>query len=190
MTFSQRRGRHLVLLIAISENRPKYDNIESTLYDLAHFEKFLIAKMGVKQEDILKFINKEATIENLDEAINVILQKALKLNSAINQEKSDEKILITVYASCHGFMRCTSHIYLPNGDPEGDEPGLGTGAYYDIEGKLHSLQDSLKHAFIIGVMDCCRNELPSKGTSKPYSPPKKGSLCMIYATRPGDAAFV
>ena len=87
-------------------------------------------------------------------------------------------------------MKCTSHIYLPNGNPEGNEPNLGTGAYYDIEGKLHDLQDQLKHAFILGIMDCCRDELPTKGGNKPYSAPKKGSLCMIYATRPGDSALV
>ena len=62
------------------------------------------------------------------------------MNNQIENDESDDKVLITVYASCHGFMNCTSHIYLPNGFPKGNPEekykSLGTGAYYDIEGKL------------------------------------------------------
>lgn len=63
-------------------------------------------------------------------------------------------------------MKSTSHIYLPNGNPDANEPGLGTGTYYNIEGKLHDLQDNLRHAFIIGILDCCREELLTKGGVK------------------------
>lgn len=98
-------------------------------------------------------------------------------------------------------MNCTSHIYLPNGFPDGNPEekykSLGTGAYYDIESKLQRIfQDSLRNVFIIGVMDCCREEIPEvlnlkKGTFvNKYVAPKHGSICMIYAARPGDPAYV
>ena len=45
-------------------------------------------------------------------------------------------------------------------------------------------------------MDCCREEIPlkdqivlKKGGNNNYRIPTKGSLCMIYATRPGDSAY-
>ena len=39
-------------------------------------------------------------------------------------------------------------------------------------------------------MDCCREPLPNKGGMQQYIAPKRGSLCMLYATRPGDTALV
>ena len=45
-------------------------------------------------------------------------------------------------------------------------------------------------------MDCCREEIPlkdqikqKKGGNDGYRVPTKSSLCMIYATRPGDLAY-
>lgn len=43
-------------------------------------------------------------------------------------------------------------------------------------------------------MDCCRLEMPDtdkKGYQTiVYQAPKSGSLCLIYAARPGDPAYV
>ena len=42
----------------------------------------------------------------------------------------------------------------------------------------------------MGIMDCCRSELQTKGKQIQYTTPTKGSLCMIYATKPGELAEV
>lgn len=51
-TFDKQRGNHLVLMILISENFPKYRNLPTALLDGPRIRKFLVEKLGVKDENI------------------------------------------------------------------------------------------------------------------------------------------
>ena len=75
----------------------------------------------------------------------------------IKANKSDEKILITVYANGVGINENSdTHIYLPNGNPESNS---ATGAYFNLEGSIRHLQSSLKNTFLFGILDCGRPEI-------------------------------
>ena len=71
-TYSKLRGRHLVLIIAISEYKPKFDNLRFPLDDAVEYEKFAIEVLGVQKNDIVMLINEKATVENIDEWIRMM----------------------------------------------------------------------------------------------------------------------
>ena len=65
-TFTRQRGRHLVLIIVISKNMPKFPNLRYTLEDAEIFKKFLIEKMGIEERDIIIIVDENATVEEID----------------------------------------------------------------------------------------------------------------------------
>lgn len=116
----------MVLIIAISQNNPNSLKLSDLQYpvirDAPKYKNFVMQYLGVKEEDITVLKDEAATVDEIEYAISKMYGKAMDWNKGINTDKkTDEKILITVFASCHGYMNCTSHIFLPNGYPEGNQ---------------------------------------------------------------------
>ena len=65
-TFTRLRGRHLVLIIAISKTMPKFPNLKYTLEDAEIYKKFLIEKLGVNEKDIIILVDENATVDDID----------------------------------------------------------------------------------------------------------------------------
>ena len=120
-------------------------------------------ELGVSKDDIQIVIDEEATEDYIDEILSDFVTQVNKQKKAI---KPNEKTLIVIYFSGHGFVSSQGDtlVYLP-----------GDGTHYRLENKLHEINSSpnFKNSFVLGIFDCCRVRLPeieAKGPSTSFHP--------------------
>ena len=83
-THTRQRGRHLVLIIALSKYKPKFKDLRYTLEDAEIYEKFAIEELGVDKKDITVLLDEGATSDKIDYHLQQMQSKVMKWDGQIH----------------------------------------------------------------------------------------------------------